>query len=136
MCGILSKTAQKARKLDEEKAQLFLDTYLNTLDNLNLFFLQSDIDNFQMFVPKIGSMTANGDIKFAHQIFDKFMKRLGENFEFANQTLDTETFEFTDDTRYLANRRDADSPKNKAEQQSLWRSRLRFEYLEPVQLEC
>lgn len=118
------------RKLDEEKSRFFLRTYIESLDNLNLFFLQSDIDNFMMFTRGLDAKTRAGDISIAHQIFDKFMDRLEENYKFAHQTLDTATFEFNDEARYLVNRRDADPPANKAEQRALWTTRLRYEYLQ------
>lgn len=118
------------RTLDKEKAEFFLNTYIESLDNLNLFFLQSDIDNFMLFTQGLEAKTRTGDISLAHQIFDKFMERLEQNYQFVNKTLDTETFDFSDDARYLVNRRDANAPKDKAEQRDLWKTRLRFEYLQ------
>ena len=118
------------RRLDPEKAKFFLETYIEGLDNLNLFFLQSDIDQFMMFAPGLDAKTRAGDITFGHLVFDKFIERLEENHKYANERLDNGKFEFTDEARYLVNRRDAEPPKDKAEQRGLWETRLRYEYLQ------
>ena len=118
------------RSLNPEKAKFFLETYIEGLDNLNLFFLQSDIDQFMMFAPGLDAKTRAGDITLGHLIFDKFIERLDENHTYANQMLDKGTFDFTDEARYLVNRREAEAPKDKAEQRELWQTRLRYEYLQ------
>ncbi len=118
------------REFTPEKAQFFLDTYLKRLDNQKLFFLKSDIAQFQAFVPKLNQQVARGDISLAHRIFDKFIQRLEANYKFANDTLDNQTFDFSGDDHYLVNRADAEHPKNKSEQLKLWEQRLRYEYLQ------
>ena len=118
------------RKFTAEKAQFFLDTYLKRLDNQHIFFLASDIKQFQSFVPELNRRIPGGDISLAHRIFGRFMQRLEANYKFANALLNNGTFEFTGDDRYLVNRKDAAHPKNKAEQQNLWKQRLRYEYLQ------
>ena len=118
------------REFTPEKAQFFLDTYLKRLDNQKLFFLKSDIAQFQAFVPKLNQQVARGDISLAHRIFDKFIQRLEANYQFANEALDNKSFDFSGDDRYLVNRKDAEHPKNKSEQLKLWEQRLRYEYLQ------
>ena len=109
----------------------FLDRYLDSLDNLHMYFTQADLAEFEKYRTKLDELTTDqGDTYPAHYIFDRFLERLQQQHDYVNALLKSETFNFTGDDKYLYNRKEAPRPKDLAEAEKLWRERLRYEYLQ------
>ena len=138
--GLISRvTAQLLEKfhylqqpLNDEMAGQFLDRYLNSLEfGQHLFFLESDRKEFGVYRTTLDDLTGRyGDVSPAHIIFARFLERLKQNYDYVNQLLDTDKFDFNSDDRFEINRRKSAPPKDLADAQRIWRDRLRSEYLE------
>jgi carboxyl-terminal processing protease len=119
---------------DATTSSKFLDRYLETLDPQHLHFLQSDIAQFEVYRTNLDRLTLPegraGDTRPACEIFNRFVKRLQERVEYADDLLHNEKFNFDTDERVLLIRKDAPYPKDMAEAKTIWRDRLRFEYLQ------
>ncbi|MEO8351148.1 MAG: carboxy terminal-processing peptidase [Chthoniobacteraceae bacterium] len=128
----LLEEAQFAHQpLDDDLAAKFLDRYLDTVDPSRELFLQSDIAEFQAFLPKLAEATRRaGDTKPAHVIFDRFLERIEERAAFVAKTLAEGKFDFTGHDQFSFDREDAVRPANISEAQTLWRQRLRAEVLQ------
>lgn len=115
---------------DEISAKLF-DRYFEALDNLRLFFLQSDVEEFEPYRTKLDDLILkDGNIAPARAIFTRFMQRLHEQYDYVTNALATEKFAFDTDEKYVVIRKKEPRPKNIEEARKVWRDRLRYEYLQ------
>lgn len=128
---ILERSHYAQKPFDDEVSGKFLDRYLEALDGLHLMFLKSDLDEFEPYRTTLDDLTLKkGDTSPAHQIFSVLVKRMEQRVNYATNLLQTETFDFHGDDRYLVNRKDAPRPKDLTEAKALWRQHLRYEYLQ------
>ena len=128
---ILERYHYSKQPLNDEVSSKFLDRYLNALDNLHIYFLQSDLAEFEEYRTTLDDLTyKKGDTTPARVIFTRFREHLNQQFDYASNLLTNETFEFKTDERVLLNRRTLPRPKDMAEAKKLWRERLRYEYLQ------
>lgn len=115
---------------DDEFSAKFLDRYLETLDPQHLHFTQEDLAEFDRYRTKLDDLTRMGDTSPAYRIFNRFYERLAQRVAYAGTLLQQEKFAFDTDERIVTNRKDAPYPRDLTEAHTLWRQRLRFEYLE------
>src|SRR5262249_16350298 len=74
-------------------ASKFLDRYIETLDNLHLHFLQSDLQEFEKYRALLKDLTVKrGDATPGRKIFERFLQRLEERVAHVQELLETETF--------------------------------------------
>jgi carboxyl-terminal processing protease len=127
---MLERAHYSQMPFNDEVSSKFLDHYLNALDPQHIFFLQSDVEEFNQWRTKLDEMTVNsGDTSPGYIIFNRFFERLRQQHSYVQNLLLTEKFEFNTDERYLLNRKDAARPADLKEAKQLWRDRVRFEYL-------
>jgi carboxyl-terminal processing protease len=128
---LLQHTHYLKRPVDDAVASEFLDRYLESLDNLHIYFTQADLEEFKPLRTKLDDLTfRDGDTAPARTIFRRFRERIDQQYEFAFDALKTRKFEFTGDERYVINRRELPRPKDLDEAKELWWQRLRYEYLQ------
>ena len=111
----------------------FLDEYLDSLDPQHMHFIQADLDEFEQYRTHLDNLTLNpagADLKPAYVIFKKFVERLRQRVAYADELLKTDKFTFNTDDRITIDRRKLPYPANLAEAKTLWRQRLRYEYLQ------
>lgn len=56
--------------------------YLDSVDSQRLYFLQSDIDEFEKYRLRLGEMFAAGDLSFGELVFDRLRERVADRAEF------------------------------------------------------
>ena len=116
---------------DPKLSSRFLDRYIDTLDPQHTYFLQSDIAEFDVYREKLGTLTTRKfDTSPAYVIFNRFMERLEQQANEAEQLLEAGPPDFTEQDRMELNRKDKPFPKDMAEARDLWRKRARYEYLQ------
>jgi carboxyl-terminal processing protease len=115
---------------DKEISQRQLKNYLESLDYNHLIFLQSDADEFgAKYGNELDQAAVRRDISPAFEIFNRFVQRLEERKKLVDQLL-KEKYDFTTDERFNPSREKAAFPKDLAEAEQLWRSRIKFELLQ------
>jgi hypothetical protein len=80
--------------MDDKISSEFLDRFLDTLDPQHLFFLASDIQEFEKYRNSLDELTLSGDVSPAYIITDRFKQRLRQQLDFMNASLKTEKFSF------------------------------------------
>jgi carboxyl-terminal processing protease len=132
--SLLEQHQYLRKHFDDSVSSKFLDRYLEALDPQHLHFLQSDLAAFEIYRTNLDDLTLAkngiGDTRPACVIFNRFVKRLQQRVEYADELLKTDKFNFDNDERILINRHEQPYPKNLDEARKLWRERLRFEYLQ------
>ena len=116
---------------DDAMAERFYNRYLDMLDPLHFYFLQSDLAEFEPYRHTLDELTLQrGDTRPAYVIFQRFLQRMKQHMDYVNELLKTEKFEFNTDEQFVFNRRKLPRPENMAAAKKLWRDYLRFEYLD------
>jgi carboxyl-terminal processing protease len=130
---MLEENHYTKQKFDATVSSKFLDRYLETLDPEHRHFLQSDLDEFEVYRTNLDRLTLApkgiGDTAPACEIFNRYVERLQQSVDYIEEVLKTETFHFETDERVAINRHGLPYPKDLAEAKKLWRERLEFEYL-------
>jgi carboxyl-terminal processing protease len=117
--------------INDEVSSRFLDRYLDSLDNLHIYFTQPDLQEFEKYRYKLDDMTVEtGDTSAARLIFTRFRQRLEEQYDYVTGLLEAGNFDFTGNDRFVLDRKKLPRPKDLAEARQLWRDRLRYEYLQ------
>src|SRR5258706_728379 len=128
---ILEKGHYLRQPFNDEVSSKFLDRYLDALDNLHIYFLQSDLKEFDTFRYSLDERTLReGDTSPGRVIFLRFLERLQQQFDYVNELLKTEKFEFNRDDRFVLNRRTLPRQKDMKEARKLGRDGVRYEYLQ------
>src|SRR5437016_1522518 len=118
------------RPLDDDVSSRFLDRYLETLDGQRLYFLKSDLDDFDQYRTVLDDLTLAGKTGPAREIFKRLLQRVEQRVAFVAELLRSEEFDFTGNDRYPMDRRTDAYPKGIEEDRHLWRQHLRYEYLQ------
>src|SRR3954464_3767248 len=123
---ILERGHYLRQPFNDEIASKFLDRYLDALDNLHLYFLQSDLKEFDIYRHSLDDLTLKqGDTSPGRIIFLRFLERLQQQFDYVTELLKTEKFDFTSDDKFTVNRKTLPRPKDMDEARKLWKERLR-----------
>ena len=120
-------------KFDDTIASRFLDRYVDTLDYFHLYFLQSDVDQFNGYRDDLRSFTLKKhDLAPCWTIFDRFMERARERIDYVTNMLATEKMEFTGQERFAPNRHTLPYATNTDQVREFWRQEARCEYLDEL----
>ena len=121
------------QSFDAEMSSKMLDRYLDMLDYSHLYFLQSDISEFDAYRTNLNTMILRReDLAPCWTIFSRFMKRAGERINFITNYLDTAKMDFSGNERFTPDRHLLAYPKNESEQREFWRQVARCEYLDEM----
>jgi carboxyl-terminal processing protease len=128
---ILQRSHYRNHPLDDEFSSQFFGRYLDALDPQHLYFLQSDLEEFERYRTWLDNLILEeGETLPARVIFRRFRQRIDQQYDLVRSTLESERLEFNTNERYLLNRKDQPRPKDLEEARGLWRDRLRYEYLQ------
>jgi len=118
------------REFDDRVSERFFERYLESLDPQRMYFTQSDYEEFAAYRHLLDDLTLRrGDTRPAYEIFNRYLQHIDQQYALVQGVLKTEKFNFDSDAKMLLNRKEAPRPKDLPELQSIWRDRLRFEYL-------
>ncbi|MFP6907565.1 MAG: hypothetical protein VCG02_20280, partial [Verrucomicrobiota bacterium] len=128
---LLPKFHMSRAQLGDEKAAIAFEQYLSSLDYDHTIFLQSDIDGFESHITTVDDEVKEGNLDFAYQVFDVFKKRVHDRVDFVGTILE-KGFDTGKDEKYLWKRKDEPWPEDQAEQDNIWRKKIKHEYVSRV----
>ncbi|MDD2707577.1 MAG: carboxy terminal-processing peptidase [Verrucomicrobiae bacterium] len=127
---ILCTENYRRQMINDEVSQKMLKNYLDSLDYNHLFFLQSDVQEFQK---KYGSLLDDdilkADIGAAVEIFNRYIQRVEQRVALVKELL-KEKYTFDTDETFLRERDEAPWPADDAKAAKLWRQRIKLELLQ------
>ncbi len=128
---VLESSQFAHKQLDTTLANRFLDRYLDTLDPGHMLFVQSDLDEFARYRPTLAEVTRDqGDSALGHRIFKRYLERLDQRVEFTGKLLKAGNFDFSADESFAYDRKKSARPADLDAAKALWRTQLRYEYLQ------
>ncbi len=111
------------KAFDEAMSTSAWTNYLNSLDYQHVFFVQSDIDEFEAFKTQLPREMKAGDLTFPKTVFNRLRDRVRDRVDFVENNVTNEV-DFTTDRTYQWKRDDLPWPADRAEQDELWRSMI------------
>lgn len=115
-------------RIDDEISKRTFEMFFKSLDPLKLFFLQSDVDEFSKNETAIDDFVKSGNVRFAKEVFDRFLMRVQERIKLAQELVEQE-HDFSIDESMV---RDPDEMKyatSPAEAAERWRKRVKYDLL-------
>ena len=114
--------------LDDSISQKAWTNLIDSLDIDHSYFLQSDIAAFTNMEFQIDDAVKSGDVSFPYEVYRVFCERVVERYAFVTNLLE-KGFTFTEAETYSWKRKDVPWPATRAEQDEIWRKRIKNEYL-------
>ncbi len=125
---MLDQNDYAGRKLDDKMAAGWLEEYLQTLDGGKNFLLEEDVERFRRMAPTIDDRAKQGDIGFAYDAFETYVKRRASVLKLVTEFLAAE-HDFTVDEELAVVGPDAPWPENEIEAREIWRKRVKYQIL-------
>jgi len=125
---LISRYHYKKFDLNDSLSSVIFDNYIKMLDNNKMYFLQSDIDEFEKYRDKFDDYLLTGTLNEGYDIFNRFKERLGERIKYVDEALKNE-FDYSIDESFVPNRKDADWAASSEELDEIWRKRLKNDAL-------
>ncbi len=105
--------------------------YLRILDYDRSYFTQADIDTFEPYRFHMCENLVKGDLEFPLKAYELFKKRHGERLAFVQSMLSS-NIDFTVEESFEWKRKDAPWCRDAAEQDELWRKRVKNDVLSRI----
>lgn len=123
----LAKRHYVSTRLDDELSSAILDTFIDDLDPSKSYFLQRDIDEFEVYRFVMDDALSKGDLDPAFYIFNRYHKRVIARFGKVLAMLDkgVEQFDFEKAEALLIDREETPWAATTEELDELWRKRLK-----------
>ena len=115
-------------QLNDQYSERAFDLFLKMLDPMKLYFLQSDVESFAPKRLQIDDMVRDGDISFAYEVFNTFLKRVDERLVDVEQLLQ-EDFDFDADEEIITKPEKTTYAKSAAEARERWKRQLKYSLL-------
>lgn len=124
----LNRRHLSLRPLDDEVSRRTYQNFLEALDPLKTYFLQSDIDELSAEQTKLDDEINDGDLSFAYRAFARFLERVDARMELVDEMLAGD-FDFSMDEEILRDPDDLKYAASEADAVDLWRRRLKYNLL-------
>ena len=125
---ILTTYHYKKMDLDDDLSASIYDHYLENLDQNRVYFLKSDIQEFEQYRYQIDDTIKNARLDPAFEIFKRYRQRVDERTSYALDALNYH-FSFDKDETFQFDRRESDWATDKKELNEIWRKRVKNDYL-------
>jgi carboxyl-terminal processing protease len=116
-------------KLDAESAQRFLKRYVEALDYNRLFFLQTDLKEFDNLLTTLPDRTRAGDVQPGFDIYARYQQRVEQAVTLAKDCL-KQPMAFDGNETIQIDRSKAPWPADETERTKLWRERVKYDLLQ------
>jgi carboxyl-terminal processing protease len=128
VASLLSRQHLSHHPLDQEMSQRCLKSFLKALDPMKLYFYQADIDEFAKSRDDLSNAIRRGDVSFAYTVFRRFLQRIDERVNLADQLL-AEQPDFTVDEEMVIDRDAAQYSRDLPAARDIWRKRIKYDLL-------
>ena len=116
------------RPIDDGIAKLWFDAFIESLDPMKVYFLQSDIDQFTANRDTLDDGVKRGDVNFAYEVLARFLQRVDGQLPVIERLIDA-PHDFTKDETIVIDRDHTTWAKTEAELEDTWRKRIKYDLL-------
>lgn len=129
IADLLTSYTYKKVNLNDSISNLIFDRYIKNLDPNRLYFLASDIEEFEAFRYNFGEDLKRGDLSYPFYIFNVYQKRYNECQQYSVQYLNKMKFDFTRQESYVFSREKQPYFKNTQESNKYWNLKVKYDCL-------
>lgn len=115
-------------RIDDNISSKLVDKFIKDLDPQKLYFYESDIATFNQSRKTLDDMLRKGNVDFAYQVFETFLKRVDERTTLVEKLIDME-HDFTVQEEIMADADDMTWAKTPQELDERWRKRIKYNIL-------
>lgn len=125
---IISKQHYRQQELDDDMSQKLFNEYFKILDPNKMYFTRDDIKKFEKYKLQLDDQAFEGNLTFAFNVYNFFLKRLDQYEKFTEKLLD-KGFDFKKNEDFVVDRTEKEWPKNKEEMLEIWRKKIKYDVL-------
>lgn len=126
--GIINFHHYRQMKFNDSLSVVMFNAYIKSLDNSKLYFLKSDIKEFEQYRYYLDDDLQVGKVDVAYKIFNRFRQRFLSRINKNLQTIEKD-FDFTKKESYDTDRDKAKWSKTEAQLDKVWRKMLKHQFL-------
>ena len=126
---LMPRNHVSSQELNDEISKRALKLFIGSLDPLKLYFVQSDIDEFERSSTLIDDMVRKGNLSLAFKVFARFVQRVDERISDAMKMLDGE-FEFESNETIILDPENVQYAANAKQAQDRWRRQIKYALLD------
>lgn len=117
-----------ANKLNDRVSERAFETFLRALDPGKVYFLQSDIAEWESYRDDLDDFTKKGDLRFAYNVFFRYNERMNDLMPAIHEQIDAE-HDFSVDESLVIDRDEIAYPKSKEEAIDRVRKQIKYNFL-------
>lgn len=129
VCQMIEREHMSRHRIDDEISSRLVDKFIKEFDPQKLYFLQSDVDDLHRFKTELDDQLKVGNLDFAFNTFNLYLKRLDERVDFAQAQID-QPHDFTIDEEITVDAKDLPYAQSVEELNDRWRKRIKYELLQ------
>ncbi len=114
--------------IDDEIARRWFGIFLEALDPMKIYFLQSDVDAFMQKRESLDDLVKRGDVNFAYEVSRRFLERVDSRLPLIENLL-AEPHDYTKDESVIVDRDETKWAASEAEAADNWRKRIKYDLL-------
>ncbi len=115
--------------IDDKISSLLLDGFIKNLDPQKLYFLKSDIEEFEPYRNVLDDAIKAGDTRFCYLVFDRYKKRLDAQMKTVHEMVAAD-HDFTVDEYVEIDAKKLGWCTTQEELNERWRKRVKFDLLQ------
>src|SRR4051812_25371807 len=123
---ILERDHMAKPKIDDETAQKWCKNFFKDLDPQKVYFFKNDVAEFSAQATTLDDKIREGNLDFARQVLDRFLKRSDERLATVLELLKQKP-DFSINEDYNEDPDTYDYPADAAEAKERWRKRVKLE---------
>jgi carboxyl-terminal processing protease len=121
------KRAVDTPEMSRRTHKLFLDSF----DPRKMFFLASDLKEFEADAPNHGANIKNGKLDFPQRVQARYLQRVQERNDWA-QEFAQEKFDFAKEETIVLDAKTAEPAKSEADAKARWRTQIHYDVLQLI----
>ena len=114
-------------EIDDDFSSDLLDTFVETLDSSKVYFLQSDIADFERYRYNLDDSLRSGSVEPGFEIYNRYLERLVDRLVYAVDTVENriDAMDFSRNEFVEIDREDAAFAASRDELDEIWRLRMK-----------
>ena len=116
------------RPIDDEVARKWFKSFLEALDPMKVYFMQSDVDGFMQKRESLDDLVKRGDVSFAYEVLARFLQRVDSRLPMIERLIQGPQ-DFTAQESIVTDRDATSWAKTEADAEDLWRKRIKYDLL-------
>lgn len=126
--SVLDRTHYRKVPLNDSLSVAIFDNYIDALDRYKVYFLQSDLDEFEEYKTELDDAIREGDLTIPFTIYNRYRKRFDERLQVADSLSQVE-YDFTIDEYYDSERNEGPWAASAEELDEVWRKIIKSQAL-------